>query len=223
MRALQFAEGEFYHLYNRGVDRRTVFATKDDHERFQTYLYILNDAHNEKPSDCFKTIERRAASFEKSRIEPLVSIGAYCLMPNHFHILATPRVEQGISKFMQKLQTAYTMYFNKKSSRTGSLFQGTFKATHVEEDAQLKYLYAYIHLNPAKLLTEDWRGASAEELQRLGNKILSYPYSSAGEYNLGRFVIADPTPFPRYFVKSRDMRSHLHFWLKFKSEERGTD
>ncbi len=218
MRKIQFAEGEFYHLYNRGVDKRVVFSNKEDHERFQAYLYILNDAHNDKPTLNFITKQKKNVMFESPRVEPLVAIGVYCLMPNHFHILVTPLIENGIPKFMHKLQTAYTMYFNQKMSRTGSLFQGTYKSSHVDDDEYLRYLYAYIHLNPAKLLTDEWRKASAEELRQLGSKILAYPYSSAGEYNLGKFVISNPKPFPQYFTKTRDMRAHLQFWMKYKAD-----
>jgi putative transposase len=139
-------------------------------------------------------------------------------MPNHFHILATPLVENGIPKFMHKLQTAYTMYFNERTSRTGSLFQGTYKSTHVDDDEYLRYLYAYIHLNPAKLLTQEWHEASGEELRQLGSKILAYPYSSSGEYNLQKYVITDPGSFPTYFTKKGDMHSLLQFWLKYKKE-----
>lgn len=216
MRTTKFAEGEYYHLYNRGVDKRVTFNTKEDHQRFQTYLYILNDAHNGRAASILQTKMRDP--YAERRIEPLVAIGAYCLMPNHFHILATPIAENGISRFMHKLQTAYTLYFNEKTSRTGSLFQGPFKSVHVDSDSYLKYLYAYIHLNPARLLTQEWKAASAEELRSLGTKILAYPYSSAGEYNLGKHVITSPGAFPKYFQKTRDMSCHLQFWLKYKKE-----
>lgn len=215
MRKTKFAEGEFYHLYNHGVEKRVIFNTKDDHDRFQTYLYVLNDEHNARPANIF-SVKNRELAFQEKRIQPLVAIGAYCLMPNHFHILATPLVENGIPKFMHKLQTAYSMYFNEKSSRTGRLFQGTYKAKHADTDTYLQYLYAYIHLNPAKLLTTDWKEASAEEIRQLGTKILAYPYSSAGEYHLGKHVITDPGLFPKYFEKTKDMNALLQFWLKYK-------
>ena len=121
---------------------------------------------------------------------------------------------------MQKLQTAYTMYFNEKVSRTGSLFQGTYKSEHMKDDSHLKYLYAYIHLNSAKLLTSDWRDASAEELRQLGSKILAYPYSSAGEYRHNKFFITNPKPFPKHFESSKDMNAHLQYWLKYKKEQK---
>jgi REP element-mobilizing transposase RayT len=217
MRKTIFAEGEFYHVYNRGVDKRVIFNTKEDSDRFQAYLYALNDVHAERATYFFAAKYRKDVYAHK-RIEPLVAIGAYCLMPNHFHMLVTPLVEDGIPKFMHKVQTAYAMYFNEKTARTGTLFQGPYKSEHADSDTYLKYLYAYIHLNPAKLLTTDWRDASAEELRQLGSKILAYPYSSAGEYNLAKHVISNPKPFPRYFEKTKDMSSHLQFWLKYKNE-----
>ena len=89
-----------------------------------------------------------ASIFNVKRAEGLTAIAAYCLMPNHFHILVHEKVEGGISKFMQKLMTSYTMYINKKYDRTGALFGSSFKAVHVTDDNHLKYLFAYINLNP---------------------------------------------------------------------------
>ena len=85
------------------------------------------------------------------RKETLVDIGAYCLMPNHFHLLIRETAEGNISRFMLKLQTGYPMYFNKKYQRTGALFEGKFKAKHITNDNHLKYLFAYLHLNPVKI------------------------------------------------------------------------
>jgi len=93
-----------------------------------------------------------------NRGEQLVNIVTYCLMSNHFHLLIYEKTEGGISKFMQKVTTAYTMYFNKSKQRTGALFQGKFKAKHASiNDNYLKYLVAYIHLNPIKLIDAQWK------------------------------------------------------------------
>ena len=86
--------------------------------------------------------------FEYDRGEPIVKILAYCLMPNHFHLLIEEIKEGGISKFMQKLQTGYTMYFNKKFERSGVLFQGRFKSRHADSGNYARYLFSYVHLNP---------------------------------------------------------------------------
>lgn len=218
MRKTQFKTGEYYHLFNHGVDNRTIFSSKDDYDRFQSYLYILNDAHPERAAPLFISTERKNALYSRKRIEPLVAIGAYCLMTSHYHILATPLADDGIPRFMHKIQTAYAMFYNEKMRRVGRLFQGSYKSVHASSESYLRHLYAYIHLNPAKLLTDDWKNASAEELRTVGNKILAYPYSSAGEYNLGRFVIVNPQPFPKHFVKTRNMNDLLLLWLKYKSE-----
>src|SRR3990167_6058915 len=122
-RKFSFSVGEFYHLYGRGVEKRTIFLDQSDYSRFIRLLYIAN---SEKPFE-YKLV--RGLPLEKvNRGGSLVSIGAYCLMPNHFHLLVREKTEGGISKFMSKLMTAYSMYFNKKNSRTGRLFQNTFQA-----------------------------------------------------------------------------------------------
>ncbi len=138
-------------------------------------------------------------------------------MPNHFHILATPLVEKGIAKFMQRLQTAYTMYFNEKHERSGSLFQGTYKGRHADNDNYLKYLYSYIHLNPAKLFDSEWKKRGKTEIKKLKKKIIEYPYSSAREYILSKYTITNPSNFPEYFEKSADFDSYISFWFSYKS------
>jgi putative transposase len=217
MRNTQFAENEFYHLYNRGVDKRIVFATKDDYDRFKAYLYLLNDTSSARTANLFIG-KRKQTLFEEKRNEPLVAIGAYCIMPTHFHILATPLVDDGIPKFMHKLQTAYTMYFNEKTLRTGSLFQGTYKSKHAATDEYLKYLFAYIHLNPVKYFHEDIHTATPEQIIKVEAKVSAYPYSSVGEYLHSKFVITSPEAYPKYFTRAKDMQSHLNFWLKYRSE-----
>jgi REP element-mobilizing transposase RayT len=120
MRKENFVSGEYYHIYNRGVDKRDVFINKKDVERFVESICKFNQ------SEVIGSI----ANSRKTQIglkalsgEPLVSIVAYCLNPNHFHFVLKQLVDGGISKFMQKLQGGYTYYFNVKNSRSGSLFQ----------------------------------------------------------------------------------------------------
>ena len=117
-------------------------------------------------------------------------------MPNHFHLLLTPLVNGGISKFMLKLQTGYSMYFNKKTDRVGTLFQGVFKSQHIDEDVYLKYIYAYIHLNPAKLKKSKWKTQPKSFLTQLKKFIAEYPYSSLQEYLSKNYKIINAKPFP---------------------------
>ena len=216
MRKLRFAEHEFYHIYNRGVDKRTIFYDKEDHDRFRAYLYVLNDVENLRVSN-FLNRNKIQTVFEQARGEPLVAIGAYCLMPNHFHVLLSPLAEDGVSKFMQRLQTGYAMFFNEKRKRSGSLFEGPFKAKHVNTDEYLKYMFAYIHLNPAALFNVHWNDETKEGIANYFSKVEQYEYSSIQEYLSKKTIITDPKPFPRYFNTAKDIRSHLEFWHRYKN------
>lgn len=155
MRRAKFQNGEFYHIFNRGNDKRKIFLDEKDYVRFLTgirefnrpdaidSLYRLNQLRKE--NNAVVTELRRSSSVTTT---PLVDIICYCLNSNHFHILAKQVTEKGISKFMHKLGYGYTRYFNTKHKRSGSLFQGTYKAVHVKSDEQLQYLSGYINGNP---------------------------------------------------------------------------
>ena len=181
------------------------------------YLYLLNDATPGRPDIVLRQgVPTTFSEWEAKPLTPLVAIGAFCLMPNHFHIYATPLVEDGISKFMQRVQTAYTMYFNEKHDRSGALLQGTFKARHVTNEQYAKYLFSYIHLNPAKLRDPLWKERSAREYASLREFIRTYPYSSLAEYLSSEHEISNPTAFPEYFTHTTDLDAHINFWLSTK-------
>jgi len=116
--------------------------------------------------------------------DSLVDIGAYCLMPNHFHILLKEKTENGISKFMKKLSTGYSMYFNKRYERTGRLFEGTFKSVHADSDEYLKYLFAYIHLNPIKLINPVWKEEGIRNSVEAKLFLSGYSFSSYLDYTM---------------------------------------
>lgn len=200
-----FAIGEFYHLYNRGTEKRKIFMDKKDYRKFINLMYLCNTT---------RSIELRKIGENFDRQELLVNIGAYCLMPNHFHLLITEKSENGISKYMLKLMTAYSMYFNKKYKRTGKLYEGVFKSTHANNDNYFKYLYSYIHLNPAKLVDRNWKERKGRNSPQLLQFILNYPYSSIKEYRENKFIILNPEPFPLYFKKINDHLMELFEWLE---------
>lgn len=152
----------FYHIYNRGVEKRRIFTNGRDYNRFLDSLKFYSFAENKlrfarfNPNDLF--------SLKKRRIEVL----AYCLMPNHFHLLVRQLSDKGISKCLGQLSNSYTKYFNTKYKRVGPLFQGNFKAVLVETTEQLIHVCRYIHLNPYTA--------------QLIEKENYYPYSSFSEY-----------------------------------------
>ena len=165
MRKTSFAVGEYYHLYNRGNSKQKIFLDKKDYDHFLKLLYICNSENNFVLRDIGESL------FDFDRNNIFVYIGAYCLMPNHFHILVKEKEEGGITKFMQKFSTAYVMYINTKYKRTGSLFEGKFKSQYLNTDKYLKYIFSYIHLNPLKLINKNWRTSIIKD----NSKLEKYP------------------------------------------------
>lgn len=156
MKRPQIVENQFYHIYNRGVEKRNVFLDNKDHLRFIHDLYEFNDEDAVMNAAYYfnpKTMEVEPHYIQKERKQRklLVEILTFALMPNHFHMLVKQVRHNGIAKFMQKLGTGYTMYFNQKYKRVGGLFQGRYKAVLVQEEAHFTYLPSYIHLNPIKI------------------------------------------------------------------------
>lgn len=170
---------EWHHCYTRGIDHRKTFREKRDYERFIELMYLVNSEQSLHRSDSFLRHEDILA---KKRGNPLVAIGAYCLMPNHFHILMQEVAEAGIARFMQKLGTAYTMYFNKKNERIGSLFIGPFRSRHIDTDNYLRHVTQYIHLNPADIYERQWKDGIIKNHQALEKNLKLYTFSSLQDY-----------------------------------------
>lgn len=214
-----FIIGEYYHVYNRGVDKRIVFNNDYDYERFKLLLYVANSDKSIQPAQLMRDGKEFYDLWKMDRGEPLVSIGAWCLMPNHFHLLVREIKEGGISEFMQKLGTAYTMFFNSINKRTGSLFQGTYKAQLITGDQYLKYLYSYIHMNPLKLKDLKWKErVILKELSVNFIKFLeNFPHSSFSDY-LGskrtEQTILSKNDFPKYFEKMNHVND-IKEWITY--------
>lgn len=139
MRKISFVNNQYYHIYNRGVDKRRVFLRQGEYIRFLLTIKSLLKTG---------TARQNLIASEDSAFSKKLSFISYCLMPNHYHFLLKQKEENGISDFMHSLNTSYTKYFNVDHKRTGRLFEYTFKAVHVETDEQLVHLSRYIHLNP---------------------------------------------------------------------------
>ena len=183
MRNIPLVSDEYYHVFNRGVDRRTIVEDQLDVQRFMQSIVDFN-VIEPIGSIYEKNVLLRAKQAEAATVgslasnekasDLLVEFVAYCLNPNHFHFLLKQVADRGIEQFMQRLGTGYTKYFNLKHKRTGSLFQGTFKAIHVESDEYLLHLSAYINLN--------------NRVHKLNEESLLLHRSSWGEYvsNIGK-------------------------------------
>ena len=158
-----YASGLYYHIYNRGVEKRTIFYDDKDYIKFlSTIKYYLTPKDQDLKKAIKETIFRRS-KLEDKELELL----CYCLMPNHFHFLIKQNTQNGITRFMRRLSNTYVKYFNKKYDRVGTLFQGKFKAVLVETNEYLLHLSRYIHRNPLELGID---------------QIVNYSYSSYPNY-----------------------------------------
>lgn len=153
MRKISFANGEYYHIYNRGVDKRDVFCNSEDYTKFLVSMKIFNNLSSYEQRAVIKNNasnkELSSRNLELSSLleSKLVEIVCYCLNPNHYHLLLKQTGDDGIRMFMHKIGTSFTNYFNQKNDRSGSLFQGPFKAILIDTNEYLLWLSAYINGN----------------------------------------------------------------------------
>lgn len=183
MKRPQFTNGEIYHVYNRGVEKRNVFQDKKDYFRF---IYNLLEFNDKTPAQNLfyklSYLQTYEVGLRKLTQKCLVDILAFCLMPNHFHLLLQQKQQGGITKFMRKLGTGYTNYFNQKYERVGHLFQGKFKAKLIKQRAHFIYLPFYIHLNPLDLIAPEWRKGKLKNFREAVRFIKTYRWSSYHDY-----------------------------------------
>jgi REP element-mobilizing transposase RayT len=146
MRTTCLATSSHYHIFNRGVDKRDIFLDEYDIERFFFGMKVFNTVQPINSIYEYKRLEKRG-SLASICEKPLVKIVCYCLNPNHFHMILEQVEDNGIEKFMHRLGTGYTKYFNNKYKRNGSLFQGPFKSVLIESNEQLLHTSVYVNLN----------------------------------------------------------------------------
>ena len=214
-----FITGEYYHIYNRGIDKRIIFKSEVDFKRFLMLLYVSNSKTESFRLDNF--INQQHKTFQEvlmlDKKEPLVSIGAWCSTPNHFHILVRQKIDGGITKFMKKLGTAYSMYFNIKYKRQGALFGGPFKSKLINaDDIYLKHLFAYINLNPLDLKFPNWEKNIKNYFPKMQNFLGKYPYSSYLDFFSKPRIegkVLHLKDFPDYFEKVGSFKEFINSYL----------
>ena len=139
-----FVDGEFYHIFNRGVDKRQVFLDRADFDRFLQSLIIFNTMEPVGSILEYSINRKFGRPMSKSK---LVDIICYCLNPNHFHLLLEQRENGGLGEFIRRVGNGYTKYFNHRYKRSGVLFQGGSKSSHIDSNEYLLHVSAYINLN----------------------------------------------------------------------------
>lgn len=165
MRKMIFSSDEYYHIFNRGVDKRQIFLDEHDLNRFLQSMREFNVV--EPIGSIYENSFRNSLGGSASKLgkeDYLVEFVGYCLNPNHYHFILKQLSDKGIEKFMHRLGTGYTMFFNEKYDRSGALFQGKFKAVHIDSNEQLLHTSVYVNLNDKV----HQLGGSASKLVRSG-------------------------------------------------------
>lgn len=228
----EFANGEFYHVIQRGIDDRRIFEDENDYYRGIFSLYEFNDTNpvsirdrrrerkkvksgKGRPFTTLEEIER----IEKKRRNLLVEILAFCLMPNHIHLLLKQLRDGGITTFMNKFG-GYALYFNQKHQRKGYLFQNRFKSVHIEDDEQLKTDFVYVHTNSVSLIEPGWKEKGIKDLAKTKDFIEKYKWSSYADYIGGKnFPSLTSRDFMLDLMGGADgCRDFVNGWLGYKAE-----
>jgi len=213
MQQLKFQNNRLYHIYNRGTEKRQIFLDNSDYTRFIHYLYEFNDSRV-IPNFSRDIYVGGGTSNMKAR-DLLVEIIAFCLMPNHFHLILRQLKDGGITKFMRKLGTGYTMYFNKKNERNGVLFQGKFKAISIESDEYLTHLSRYIHINPVELIEVGWKKDGIKDWNKVNEFLQNYRWSSYLDYiGIKNFPsVTNREIINSYFQNEQSYKNFINQWL----------
>ncbi len=184
--------GGIYHIVNRGVDKRIIFADRQDYSRFTIALECYNSTEKVHlwallglSSPGYSQPDVLADNLRQWREKehtPIVEVLAFCLMPNHYHLLLREITEGGISEYMKKLGSGYTRYFNSRYKRSGALFGSKYKSVSVTSNEKLANVFVYIHTNPMDLSGGGSRDNGVENIEKVRNYIYEYPWSSLGDY-----------------------------------------
>lgn len=222
----QIVNGEIYHIVIRAVNEVKLFKNKFDCLRMIHNLFEFND-ENPAPSK-YRVQQTRKSNvtsyglITKKKKIMLVEILAFCLMPNHAHLLVKQIREGGITKFMKKLGIGYALYYNKKHKRKGHVFQGRYQIVHIRNNEQLKTVFVYVHTNPVSLIVPHWKekGIKTENLEKIIKFLENYKWSSYSDYLKKKNF---PSLTSREFLTEvmggpKSCPEFVNGWLEFKKE-----
>ena len=213
---------ELVHVLSRGVDKREIFMNDQDYLRFIHDLFEFNDRALVN-NNFYKFLKNRNSVLAGQKIKDkrktrklLVNIHAFCLMPNHYHLLLSAKVENGVSKFMQKLNAGYVLYFNERYQRRGTLFEGRYKSVFIKTDAHFIHLPYYIHLNPLDLTNPEWRNREIKNYKEAVSFLNSYRWSSHMDYaGISNFPSVTQRDFLlKFFGGNNNYKNSVVKWIK---------
>lgn len=220
-RLIPFINAHYYHVYNRGVEKRSIFSDERCYERLKNiceyYLYDNPRLKFSKYIQLTNNLKHEYLEGLKSH-ERIVTVISYVFMPNHFHFLLRQEIDGGVSEYIRRISDSYTKYFNTRYKRVGPLFQGQFKAVHITSDEQLLHVSRYIHLNPY-----------SNGVVSTFHKLMNYQWSSLNEYTSTKQTFTDPqqillsfqTPhnYITFLKDSADYQRNLHIIKRLLIEQ----
>lgn len=183
-------EDYFYHVLNRGVEKRKIFLNNEYYIRFIDNISDFNnknrvfESYNNRRKKLFSAMRKPKTKTEEEDF--LVNLICWCLMPNHFHFLVKEKIDKGASIFSKKITSGYTQYFNLKNDRSGVLFQGRSKIIPLEKNEHFLWLPFYIMSNPIKLIEPEWKEEGIKDIKKAVEFLDNYKYSSFRDL-IGKF------------------------------------
>jgi putative transposase len=214
----KYIQNGYYHIYNRGVEKRIIFEDDQDYAVFLSYIknYLTPKNVNLLQKELSEITDYAQKSeilneIKLNNFADEIKLLAYCLMPNHFHFLIKQSSPNSIDYFINSLNTRYVMYFNKKYQRVGPLFQGVYKAVLIENDNQLLHLSAYIHKNPMKF--------SPKSRQNSIEPLLKRPSSLSNYLGITNTSWVDTKTILSFFSKTNTKNSYKNFIAKTTRED----
>jgi len=224
----QLINGEIYHIVIRAVEGLKLFRDKTDYLRMIHDLFEFNDEDPVSSTYRNEIIRARtvlATLRERKKRKLLIEILAFCLMPNHVHLLVKQIRDGGISKLMRKIGAGYGIYYNNKYKRRGHVFQGKYRIVHIENEEQLKTLFVYIHANPVSMMVPNWKeeGIKIKKLEEVIKFLENYKWSSYSDYlkNKNFPSLTNREFLTRIIGGVQGCREFVNSWLQFKKELAG--
>ncbi len=223
----RLTNGEIYHIVIRAVEGSKLFRDTRD------YLRMIHDIFEFNNDDPVVSTYRQNIRInintsrtvldvlkERKKRKMLIEILAFCLMPNHVHLLVRQIRDNGISKFMRKIGAGYGIYYNNKYKRSGHIFQGKYRIVHIETQEQLKIVFVYIHSNPVSLIVRNWKEEGIKDIEKVIKFLENYRWSSYQDYLQKKNF---PSLTNREFLIEimtgiEGCREFVNNWLQFKKE-----
>lgn len=214
----KISAGNIYHILNRGVDKRIIFLNDEDRFRFVHDLFEFN---NTEPINNATYFFNQSKAFARPYIERkprklLVEVLSFSIMPNHYHLMLRPLYDDGVFRFIKRLNMGYAMYFNQKYERSGALFQGRYKAVRIVNEAHFIHLPYYIHLNPLDLISPEWRERKMKNHEKAIKFLDNYRWSSHLDY-LGKKNFPSVTQrefLLEFFGGPKGYENNIKSWLR---------